>query len=232
MAERDTYIIEMIVLNCDEILSFISGMSYYDFREDRKTQNACAMSVINLGELVSVISKDTKRNHPEVEWSGIHKFRSKTAHTYYDQKRYIEKDKIDVNKPYMIPSWEVPEALSIQLQTFLHRALWRNSEDVFKFLLDKGANPRIEGHCHDTVIGNLFDCKEEDFLKFGKMLVDAGMTVSEIQQRAKYRNDKSGVLKLIKYATNATFDSRNSRIACKSSSDNRKKIPFTVLRQR
>jgi len=88
MAERDTYIIEMIVLNCDEILSFISGMSYYDFREDRKTQNACAMSVINLGELVSVISKDTKRNHPEVEWSGIHKFRSKTAHTYYDQKRY------------------------------------------------------------------------------------------------------------------------------------------------
>ena len=147
-------------------------------------------------------------------------------------KRALEKDKIDVNKPYMIPSWEVPEALSIQLQTFLHRALWRNSEDVFKFLLDKGANPRIEGHCHDTVIGNLFDCKEEDFLKFGKMLVDAGMTVSEIQQRAKYRNDKSGILKLIKYATNATFDSRNSRIACKSSSDNRKKIPFTVLRQR
>lgn len=144
----------------------------------------------------------------------------------------LERQKIDVNTLYVIPSWEIPEADRPMLQTFLHRALWEKSEDVFKFLLDKGANPRIAGHCHDTVIDNLFGCKEEDFLKFGKMLVDAGMTVSEIQKRAKYRNDKSGVLKLIKYATNATFDSRNSRIACKSSSDNRKKIPFTVSRQR
>lgn len=116
-------------------------------------------------------------------------------------ERALKKDKIDVNTPYMIPPWEVPDSYPPQLQTFLHRALWERSENVFKFLLDKGANPRIKGHCHDTVISNLFDCKEEDFLKFGKMLVDAGMTVKEIQQKAKYRNDKSGVLKLIKYAT-------------------------------
>ena len=115
-------------------------------------------------------------------------------------ERTLKKDKIDVNTPYMIPPWEVPDSYPPQLQTFLHRALWEHSENVFKFLLDKGANPRIKGHCHDTVISNLFDCKEADFLKFGKMLVDAGMTMKEIRQKAKYRNDKSAVSKLMKYA--------------------------------
>jgi hypothetical protein len=118
-------------------------------------------------------------------------------------KKALEKDKIDVNNLYVIPAWEVPEAGKPVFQTFLHRALWERSENVFKFLLDKGANPRIKGHCHDTVISNLFDnqYKKEDFLKFGKMLVDAGMTVKEIQQRAKYKDDKSAVSKLMKYAT-------------------------------
>lgn len=116
-------------------------------------------------------------------------------------KKALEKDKIDVNNLYVIPAWEVPEAGKPVFQTFLHRALWERSENVFKFLLDNGANPRIQGHCHDTVISNLFDCKEEDFLKFGKMLVDAGMTIKEIQKEAEYKDDKSAVKKLIKYAT-------------------------------
>ncbi|MDY6408025.1 MAG: hypothetical protein SPL08_04940 [Pseudomonadota bacterium] len=118
-------------------------------------------------------------------------------------ERALKKDKIDVNTPYMIPSWEVPDGYTPQLQTFLHRALWEHSENVFKFLLDNGANPRIQGHCDDTVISNVFDDrrKEEDFLKFGKMLVDAGMDIKTIQQEAKYKNDQSAVKKLIKYAT-------------------------------
>ena len=118
-------------------------------------------------------------------------------------EKALEKDKIDVNNLYVIPAWEVPEAGEPMFQTFLHRALWERSENVFKFLLDKGANPRIKGHCHDTVIGNLFDdqYKKEDFLKFGKMLVDAGMTIKEIQREAKYKDDKSAVEKLMKYAT-------------------------------
>ena len=117
-------------------------------------------------------------------------------------ERTLKKDKIDVNTPYMIPSWEVSDGYTPQLQTFLHRALWEHSENVFKFLLDKGANPRIKGHCHDTVISNVFDNrrKEEDFLKFGKMLVDAGMTMEEIRRETKYKDDKSAVKKLMKYA--------------------------------
>ena len=81
-------------------------------------------------------------------------------------EKALKKDKIDVNNLYVIPAWEVPEAGKPVFQTFLHRALWERSENVFKFLLDKGANPRIKGHCHDTVISNVFDdqYKKEDFL--------------------------------------------------------------------
>ena len=118
-------------------------------------------------------------------------------------EKALEKDKIDVNNLYVIPDWEVPEAGEPMFQTFLHRALWERSDAVFKFLLDNGANPRIKGHCDDTVINNIFanGYEEEDFLKLGKMLVDAGMTTREIQREAKYKEDKSAVLKLIKYAT-------------------------------
>ena len=92
-------------------------------------------------------------------------------------------DKIDVNTRYVIPSWEVPEAGRPMLQTFLHRALWTHAADVFGLLLKKGANPRIKGHCDSTVIQDLFDghTPKKDVVKFGKMLIDAGVKVQELQ---------------------------------------------------
>ena len=103
-------------------------------------------------------------------------------------KKALEKDKIDINTPYMIPDWEIPDAVPPQLQTFLHRAIWDRSENVFKFLLDNGANPRIKGHCDSTVIDNTFSeyhLKPKEVLKFGMMLVDAGMTTAEIKEKGK-----------------------------------------------
>ena len=116
----------------------------------------------------------------------------------------LEKEKIDVNDLYVIPSWEVPEAGEPQFQTFLHRALWQNSADVFKLLLQKGANPKIKGHCNSTVIDDLFySHTAEDILKFGKMLVDTGVK-EEIKKRAKalekIKKYKPYVQKLIHYA--------------------------------
>ena len=119
-------------------------------------------------------------------------------------KKALQQDKMDVNALYVIPSWEVPEADKPLFQTFLHRALWEHSADVFEFLLKKGANPRIKGHCHTTVIDDLFNghTNNENILRFGKMLVDAGMKSSEIEKRTNSWNkkDKSYAQKLIHYA--------------------------------
>ena len=116
----------------------------------------------------------------------------------------LKREKIDVNTLYVIPSWEVPEAGEPQFQTFLHRALWERSENVFKLLLQKGANPRIDGHCGSTVIDDLFGHSAEDILKFGKMLVDAGMTTKEIEKRVDEQElsakEKPYIQKLIYYA--------------------------------
>ena len=108
----------------------------------------------------------------------------------------LKKDNIDVNNLYVIPAWELPEAGKPMFQTFLHRALWCRSENVFKFLLDKGANPRIKGHCDETVIDNVFDKynNEKNFLKFGIMLVDAGMTADEIKKASKHMKGKNKVI--------------------------------------
>ncbi len=118
----------------------------------------------------------------------------------------LKKEKIDVNNLYVIPPWEIPEAGEPQFQTFLHRALWRHSADVFKLLLQKGANPRIKGHCGSTVIDDLFDghTKGEDIVKFGKILVDAGVKPEEIKERVEgwksMKEYKPYIRKLIHYA--------------------------------
>ena len=99
----------------------------------------------------------------------------------------LKKEKIDINNLYFIPPWEVPKARKPQFQTFLHRALWKHSPDVFKLLLQKGANPRIKGHRNSTVIDDLFDgnTNGENIFKFGKMLVDAGVKPEEFKKRVK-----------------------------------------------
>ena len=116
----------------------------------------------------------------------------------------FKKDNIDVNRLYLIPSWEVPDAGRPLFQTFLHRSMTAHSVDVFGFLLENGANPKIKGHCNDTVIENLFDgyTSEGCIEAFGKMLIDAGVRADEIKKTSRLWNCrvKETALDLIRYA--------------------------------
>ena len=128
----------------------------------------------------------------------------------------IAKDTIDINKMYMIPYWEVPEASEMQFQTFLHRALYDKSSDVFELLLRKGANPRIEDYRRSTVIDDLFDSDKtkEDVLKYGKMLIDYGVTAEEIKSAAENRSKKhkQSAKMLIDYAKTGKIASQQKEI--------------------
>jgi len=128
----------------------------------------------------------------------------------------IAKDNIDINKIYKIPSLEVPEADKPQFETFLHRALYLNSSDVFKLLLKNGANPRIENYRHLTVLEDLFDSNmpQESILKYGKMLVDAGVTAEEITLAAEKRSKKKKqtAKMLIDYAKTGKIASQQKEI--------------------
>ena len=119
-------------------------------------------------------------------------------------EKALKQDGINVNTPYVIPAWEVPEAGQPMFETFLHRALWAHSADVFAFLLSQGANPRIKGHCHKTVIENLFDglVPEKDIVSYGKLLVDAGVQATEIKKASKDRGKhcKTCAKQLVRYA--------------------------------
>ena len=117
-------------------------------------------------------------------------------------EKALKQDNINVNTLYVIPDWEVPEAGRPMFETFLHRALWARSADVFGFLLQNGASPRIKGHCHKTVIENLFDGQvpEKEIVRYGEMLIDAGVKTTEIKRASKDRNKNAYVKTLISYA--------------------------------
>ena len=129
----------------------------------------------------------------------------------------IVKDNVDINKRYMIPSWEIPEAIGPQFETFLHRALYFNSSDIFELLLKNEANPRIQNYRHLTVLEDLFvsDKTKEDIFRYGKMLIDVGITAEEIKsaaERKQSKKNKQSAKMLIDYAKTGKIASQQKEI--------------------
>lgn len=115
-------------------------------------------------------------------------------------KTALMQDKIDVNNLYMMPFYELDETVTPCLSTFLQRALWKRSDKVFDFLLHNGANPKIRTAGNSNTLHDLFTyLTKEDILKFGKMLIDTGVTPEEIN-RASFGDEQSCVQELVNYA--------------------------------
>ena len=111
----------------------------------------------------------------------------------------LKQHNVDVNDLYIIPAEEIPDAI-MAAQTFLHRALFSNSMDVFQLLLNSRANPRLKDQCGRSVIDKVFQSQRPDKLEIGKKLVDAGIGVREIKASAEY--DKSMAKELLHYLKN------------------------------
>ena len=115
----------------------------------------------------------------------------------------LKKDNIKVNNLYALPSYDVPEAASPQLDTFLNRALWAQSENVFEFLLSKGANPGIKAHCNTSVLEKLFNIPAtiKDTARYGRLLMNSGVSTQEIKSVAsKYIGYRPYAHLIIRYA--------------------------------
>ena len=111
----------------------------------------------------------------------------------------LKQHNINVNDLYIIPAEEIPDA-TMAAQTFLHRAFFKGSMDVFQFLLNSRANPRLKDQCGRSVIDKVFQSHRPDKLEIGKKLVDAGIGVREIKASAGC--DKSMAKELLHYLKN------------------------------
>jgi uncharacterized protein with HEPN domain len=83
-SERDLSTLKHIVLYCDEIDLVISShnLTLEKVKADIVYKNALSMSILQIGELVNVLSEDFKDEHSAMPWREIKRMRDKAAHHY------------------------------------------------------------------------------------------------------------------------------------------------------
>ena len=77
-------------LYCDDILDsgnaildFVQGMTFDEFREDRKTYSAVIREFEIIGEAVGKLPESYKKKRSDVQWQDIKDFRNLLIHEYF-----------------------------------------------------------------------------------------------------------------------------------------------------
>lgn len=87
MNERTVDYLLKIKQLCFDIKSFIDGVEKEEFLEDKRTQNAVAMSLIAIGEIVTVLNHkdpDFIAQHTQIPWRYMKGMRNIIAHGYFE----------------------------------------------------------------------------------------------------------------------------------------------------
>lgn len=89
MKHRDKLIIEKIVDYCDKISVTLKRFdnSYEAFETDDVFYSASCMYVLQIGELVSKLSDEFKKEYDKMPWQQIKDMRNIVAHAYGDLDR-------------------------------------------------------------------------------------------------------------------------------------------------
>src|SRR5262245_25521290 len=81
MSPDDAYLLDM-QLASREVLSFVEGVSWEQFAEDRVLQLAVLHALQTVGEAARQVSAKTQSGHPEIPWQLIIGMRHRLVHDY------------------------------------------------------------------------------------------------------------------------------------------------------
>ena len=83
--DRDISTLRHIVSYCDEIIEAIKKHSLTQecVAKDTLYKNALSMSILQIGELVGILSEDFRSKHDSMPWREIKRMRDKAAHHYW-----------------------------------------------------------------------------------------------------------------------------------------------------
>jgi len=83
--ERDLSTVKHIVKYCNEIIETVEkhNLTCERISNDNVYKNALSMSILQIGELVSVLSEEFRKTHNSIPWSEIKRMRDKAAHHYW-----------------------------------------------------------------------------------------------------------------------------------------------------
>ena len=82
MDKRDRVLLDKILEEVETITDLIDGYDCESFISDEKTKRAVCMTLINIGELVKLLSDSLKKNSSSIPWRAIAGLRDVTAHGY------------------------------------------------------------------------------------------------------------------------------------------------------
>jgi uncharacterized protein with HEPN domain len=82
MNSRDRQSLARILEECTVIETLLSGYDFDGFLADERTKRAVCMTLINIGELVKVLSDDVRLRNKQIPWRAISGLRDITAHRY------------------------------------------------------------------------------------------------------------------------------------------------------
>jgi uncharacterized protein with HEPN domain len=84
MPERKPSAIIEDILNCIEhIQSYTTGISFDQFSSHFMTVEACLYNIQVIGEAVSLLPQDIKKENPGIPWTAIKGMRNRLIHDYF-----------------------------------------------------------------------------------------------------------------------------------------------------
>ena len=100
MSKRsDTDLLEDILISMKRIQEYIAGLTYNDFGNDHKTQDAVIRNIEIIGEAVKKISDSCKSGNQQIPWKMIAGTRDHLIHGYFGINIDIVWDIACVNIP-------------------------------------------------------------------------------------------------------------------------------------
>jgi len=82
MDKRDKTLLLKILDEASIIADLIEGFNCDTFIKDEKTKRAVSMTLINIGELVKLVSDKLRQDNPSIPWRSIAGLRDVAAHGY------------------------------------------------------------------------------------------------------------------------------------------------------
>jgi uncharacterized protein with HEPN domain len=80
MDNQDRVLLDRIFKETSIIADLINGYDYDTFVNDERTKRAVCMTLINIGEMVKLLSENIKQNNSVIPWRSIAGLRDVTAH--------------------------------------------------------------------------------------------------------------------------------------------------------